>query len=110
MSDNRQPSRPSHIAYQVNEGQEGKSYFNRVGAAFAHRDGQGYNVVLDAVPMNGHVTLRTPQERLDQMRNEPQHQPQQAQQQARAQQDAHSQQQAQPQRQAQAAPSQGHER
>ncbi len=68
---------PSHHAFQVNEGQDGKSYFNRVGAAFEHRDGQGFNVVLDSVPVDGRVTLRTPQERLQDMRSEPDLQPQQ---------------------------------
>ena len=60
---------PSHYAYQVNESQDGKSYFNRVGAAFAHKDGEGFNIVLDAVPVDGRVTLRTPQERLQAMKD-----------------------------------------
>lgn len=68
----RETKRPSHYAYQVNEGQEGKSYFNKVGAAFEHKDGQGYNILLDSVPVDGRVTLRTPQERLQEMRAEPQ--------------------------------------
>lgn len=55
---------PSHIAYQVRENAEGKSYFNRVGSAFAHSDGQGFNLVLDSLPVDGRVTLRTPQDRL----------------------------------------------
>ena len=61
---------PSHYAYQVNESQDGKSFFNRVGAAFAHKDGEGYNIVLDAVPVDGRITLRTPQERLQAMRDD----------------------------------------
>lgn len=61
---------PSHYAYQVNEGQDGKSFFNRVGAAFAHKDGEGFNIVLDAVPVDGRITLRTPQERLQAMRDD----------------------------------------
>ncbi|MBL27243.1 MAG: hypothetical protein CMM50_06815 [Rhodospirillaceae bacterium] len=76
MTDETQPKRPSHYAYQVNEGQDGKSFFNKVGAAFAHKDGQGFNVLLDSVPVDGRVTLRTPQERLQDMRNEPQPQQQ----------------------------------
>ena len=106
MSDDRQPKRPSHLAYQVSEGQEGKSYFNKVGAAFAHRDGQGYNVVLDSVPVDGRVTLRTPQERLEELRNTPQPQAQQQPQpeQQAQQQEAAPQQQAEPQQQAQTEP------
>ena len=60
---------PSYIAYQVREGQDNKAHFNRVGAAFAHKDGQGHDVLLDAVPVNGRVTLRTPQERIQDTRN-----------------------------------------
>ena len=58
---------PSHIAFSVREGEEGKAYFNRIGSAFPHKDGQGFNVMLDATPVDGRVTLRTPKERLDDM-------------------------------------------
>jgi len=57
--------KPSHIAYQVRETEEGGAYFNRVGAAFAHKDGDGYSVILDSMPVDGRVTLRTLQERLN---------------------------------------------
>jgi hypothetical protein len=56
--------RPSFGAYQVNEGKDGESYFNRIGAAFAHKDGQGHTIQLDAVPVDGRIVLRTPQERI----------------------------------------------
>ena len=72
--DKQQPKRPSHIAYQVSDGQDGKSYFNKVGAAFEHKDRQGYNVVLDAMPVDGRVSLRTPKERLEEMRSDPEQQ------------------------------------
>ena len=61
--------RPSHIAFQVRNGEDGKSYFNRIGSAFPHKDGEGYNVLLDAFPTDGKVTLRTPQERLEDQRS-----------------------------------------
>ncbi len=64
-----EPKRPSHIAYHVRDGQDGKSFFNRVGSAFPHKDGEGFNVILDAVPVDGNVTLRTPKERVEEMRN-----------------------------------------
>lgn len=82
MSDNTNDAgtsaakRPSHIAYQVRDGDNDKSYFNKVGAAWAHQDGQGYNIQLDSVPVDGRITLRTPMERLDDMRNQPQPDPQ----------------------------------
>jgi hypothetical protein len=69
MSDDDQSNKPSPIAYQVTERDDGKSYFNRVGSAFKHKDGKGFNVMLDATPVNGQVVLRTPQERLESKRN-----------------------------------------
>ncbi len=64
MSDDRNDKSPSHVAYQVKDVGEDKAYFNRIGAAFRHRDGEGFNVVLDSVPVDGKITLRTPSERL----------------------------------------------
>lgn len=62
------PSKPSHIAYQVRENGD-KAYFNNIGAAFEHKDGKGYNINLDAVPVDGKVTLRTFEERLQKVQN-----------------------------------------
>lgn len=50
--------RPDMIAYSVRDTSEGKSYWNRVGVSFEHRDGKGSDVVLDSVPINGRITLR----------------------------------------------------
>lgn len=60
--------RPSFGAYQVNEGKDGESYFNRVGAAFAHKDGKGHTIQLDALPLDGRIVLRTPQDRVKETR------------------------------------------
>jgi hypothetical protein len=64
MSENEKPKGPSHIAYQVRDGAEGTSHFNRIGSAFAHKDGQGFNLLLDSVPVDGRVTLRTAKDRI----------------------------------------------
>jgi hypothetical protein len=70
MSDNNngKSQGPSHHAFQVREGKEGKSFFNRVGSAFEHKDGQGFNIILESIPVDGKVTLRTPSERLKEMK------------------------------------------
>lgn len=60
---------PSHIAYQVREGEENKSYFNRIGAAWAHKDGEGFNLQLDSLPVDGRVTIRTVQERIQEAKD-----------------------------------------
>lgn len=59
---------PSFIGYHVREGKDGKSFFNQVGAAFPHKDGEGHTLDLDSFPKNGKVVLRTPKERLQGMK------------------------------------------
>ena len=50
---------PTHIAYQVREGKEGeKSYWTRIGAAWQHKDGKGFNIQLHAAPFDGNIQLR----------------------------------------------------
>ena len=48
---------PSHFAYQVRDGNP-KGYWTRIGAAWAHKDGQGYSIFLDCIPLDGHISLR----------------------------------------------------
>ncbi len=40
---------PSHELYLVRDGvkQDDKRFWNRIGAAWPHKDGKGFNVVLD---------------------------------------------------------------
>jgi hypothetical protein len=51
------PKAPTHFAYQIREGSE-KSYWLRIGAAWAHKDGAGFNIQLDCMPLDGKITLR----------------------------------------------------
>jgi hypothetical protein len=49
---------PTHIAYYVRDGKD-KGFFTRIGAAWPHRDGKGFNIKLDGlVPLDGQMTLR----------------------------------------------------
>jgi hypothetical protein len=50
--------KPDYIAYNVRDGRDGKGHFSRIGAAWQHRDGQGYDIHLDSLPVSGRVTLR----------------------------------------------------
>jgi hypothetical protein len=58
---------PTHIAWNVTEGcdKEGnsKNYWSRIGAAWAHKDGKGFNIQLDAYPISGKISLREISER-----------------------------------------------
>ena len=52
-------ARITFIAYTVRDrGAEKDAAWNRVGAAWQHRDGKGYDLHLDASPVDGRVTLR----------------------------------------------------
>lgn len=64
MSEDRKTkSRPSHTAYMVRdyttEKGEADAAWSKIGVAFPHKDGMGFDVVLDATPVNGRVVLRS---------------------------------------------------
>ncbi len=50
--------KPEYVAFNVTNDQNGKGFFNRIGAAWQHKDGQGFDVKLDSVPVDGRITLR----------------------------------------------------
>lgn len=50
---------PTHIAFHVREA-GGKSFWDRIGVAWQHSDGKGFNIELNCVPIDGQVTLRVP--------------------------------------------------
>jgi hypothetical protein len=57
---------PSHIAYQVRDRGEGKkSFWTRIGSAWAHADGKGFNLQIEVVPLDGRITLRVASENKD---------------------------------------------
>lgn len=50
---------PTHAAYQVRDSKgEGKGFWTRIGAAWQHKDGKGFNIQLECVPLDGRITLR----------------------------------------------------
>lgn len=50
---------PSHKVYVV-EGEGDDAFWTRVGSAWAHKDSKGFNVQLSALPTNGRIVLREP--------------------------------------------------
>lgn len=50
---------PAFVAYAV-KGDGDKAIWNRIGAAWHHRDGQGLSITLSATPVGGRVILRAP--------------------------------------------------
>jgi hypothetical protein len=51
--------KPSHRLYVV-VGEGSEATWIPVGAAWPNRDGQGYGIELDAVPLHGRLAMRMP--------------------------------------------------
>jgi hypothetical protein len=54
-----QTNQPQLYAYAVEDAPRGqKSYWTRIGRMFNHKDGKGYDLVLNALPINGRIVIR----------------------------------------------------
>lgn len=51
---------PAYTAYTVHKREGKDDFWLAIGAAFMHEDGDGYNIVLQALPIDGKVVLRLP--------------------------------------------------
>ena len=62
MAEKSEPKQPTHRAYSVikREGQD--DFWLNLGLAFAHKDGKGFNIMLQALPLNAKLVLREPSE------------------------------------------------
>jgi len=58
MAEKDQPRQPTHRAYSVirREGQD--DYWLNVGLVFPHKDGAGFNIMLQALPLDGKIVCR----------------------------------------------------
>jgi hypothetical protein len=57
-------TKPAYIAYSVrNNDEQGEGFWTRIGAAFPHKDGKGFNLLVDVFPLDGRITLRVPTEK-----------------------------------------------
>ena len=54
--------RPSHRLYRV-LGDGPDSIWTPIGAAWPNKDGLGFSIICDAVPLQGRIVLRAVQER-----------------------------------------------
>ena len=64
MSESSKGSKPTHSAYVVKESSTGgKSFWNRIGSAWKHKDGDGFNIQLECIPLDGRITLRVNDEK-----------------------------------------------
>lgn len=59
---------PTHVAYHVRELQgrkEKKAIWTRIGSAWPHHDGKGFNIQVEVVPLDGKITLRVAEDNRD---------------------------------------------
>lgn len=58
MAEKDQPRQPTHRAYSVirREGQD--DFWLNLGLVFPHKDGKGFNLVLQAMPFDGKIVCR----------------------------------------------------
>lgn len=59
-TNNTPTKKPALIAYDPTRW-AGETDHTSVGVVFSHRDGKGYDLLLDAVPLTGTLTLRKPE-------------------------------------------------
>lgn len=55
---------PTHRLYRVT-GEGDKTSWTPIGAAWVHRDGNGYSINLDAVPLTGRIVMRVIEAKAD---------------------------------------------
>ena len=56
-------STPKYRAYTVIKREGKDDYWLNLGVAFRHEDGEGFNLLLQAMPLDGKIVLRTYKER-----------------------------------------------
>ena len=52
-------AKPAYRAYTVIKREGKDDYWLNLGVAFAHDDGEGFNLLLQALPLDGKLVLRT---------------------------------------------------
>jgi hypothetical protein len=50
----------------VVDGEGDNAFWTKVGAAWKHEDGKGFNITLSAMPVNGRLVIREPKPTEDQ--------------------------------------------
>ena len=61
---------PTHEAWVIEEGKDGKNYWHRIGFAFTNKDGS-LNVQCFANPLDGRMQIRLPSRREETQRADP---------------------------------------
>jgi len=64
-SNNSSAKAPTHVAYQVRDREGKKGIWTRIGSAWPHADGRGFNIQIEVVPLDGRITLRVASDKKD---------------------------------------------
>ena len=59
------PKAPSYIAYHVRDSKTGDAFWTRIGSAWSHADGKGFNIQIETVPLDGRISLRVLSEKAE---------------------------------------------
>jgi hypothetical protein len=54
----RSSAPPQYGAYQVRDTKSGKAIWIRIGSAWPHADGKGFQILLSSLPLDGRIALR----------------------------------------------------
>ncbi|MEI9849875.1 MAG: hypothetical protein WDN24_02235 [Sphingomonas sp.] len=60
---NRTGRKPTHRLYHVTNGD--KPFWTAIGAAWPNKDGKGFTLACDAVPLEGRIVMRAIKERIE---------------------------------------------
>ena len=55
-------NKPDYLVYVVTEREGKEAFWDKVGIAYKHKDGKGINIQLQALPIDGRLSLREPSE------------------------------------------------
>ncbi|GAA0022825.1 hypothetical protein IVB36_01390 [Bradyrhizobium sp. 35] len=56
----RNEKKPAPHAVYVVEGEGDNAFWTKIGAAWEHQDGKGFNIQLSCLPLNGRLVIREP--------------------------------------------------
>lgn len=66
MTNETPNARPTHRIYAVTKGKNDKAFWQEIGAAWTHKDGDGLSLKLDYLPLNSaEIVLRKPKAEAD---------------------------------------------
>ncbi len=58
MADKERFRAPTHHAYSVNRREGQGDFWVKIGLVFPHQDGDGFDLVLQALPLSGKIVCR----------------------------------------------------